>query len=146
MGLIMFYLGDKNGAPDDTHNTTSSQKHMCMSTPGSRLASLLISAFAIVRFNDPDPIASELNSTDKRPDLTLEESIKYLEEHTNSEWREMVKTNFSLGFERSEKQLKKNNLDHTKWSNPLEVQLPHAPSMKIYCCKYRSAAVSTEQK
>lgn len=67
--------------------------------------------------------------------MTLEESIKYLEEHTTSDWRNMVKTNFSLGFERSEKQLKKNNLDHTKWSNPLEVQLPHAPSMKIYCRK-----------
>lgn len=88
-----------------------------------------------VFFNEADPVSSELNATHKRPNLTLEESIKYLEEHTTSDWRNMVKTNFSLGFERSEKQLKKNNLDHTKWSNPLEVQLPHAPSMKIYCCE-----------
>ncbi|KAJ7874814.1 hypothetical protein B0H14DRAFT_2717718, partial [Mycena olivaceomarginata] len=29
--------------------------------------------------------------------------------------------------------LKANNADHTKWSNPPEVQLPHAPSMKLYC-------------
>lgn len=38
-----------------------------------------------------------------------------------------------FGFERDEEQLIKNNDDHSKWSNPLEVQLPRAPSMKIYC-------------
>lgn len=64
----------------------------------------------------------------------------------------MVATNYSFGIERDEAALKRNNLDHTKWSNPLEVQyvniqhlvanrpltastrrLPFAPSMKIYC-------------
>jgi phospholipid:diacylglycerol acyltransferase len=38
-----------------------------------------------------------------------------------------------FGFERDEEQLIKNNDDHSKWSNPLEVQLPKAPSMTIYC-------------
>ncbi|KAG0163365.1 hypothetical protein DFQ30_000277 [Apophysomyces sp. BC1015] len=33
----------------------------------------------------------------------------------------------------SEKELKKNDGDHTKWSNPLESRLPNAPNMKIYC-------------
>lgn len=66
----------------------------------------------------------------------------------------MLESNYSYGIERDEKQLKKNNQDHRKWSNPLEVRyevcylgilplqlnvwstfssLPHAPSMKIYC-------------
>jgi phospholipid:diacylglycerol acyltransferase len=45
----------------------------------------------------------------------------------------MIATNFSFGIERDEAVLKANDADHTKWSNPLEVQLPHAPSMKIYC-------------
>jgi phospholipid:diacylglycerol acyltransferase len=45
----------------------------------------------------------------------------------------MVATNYSFGFEKDEKQLKKNAADHTKWTNPLEVTLPLAPSMKIYC-------------
>jgi len=31
-------------------------------------------------------------------------------------------SNYSVGIERDEKKLKKNNLDHTKWSHPLEVQ------------------------
>lgn len=47
--------------------------------------------------------------------------------------QKMIATNFSFGIERDEEVLKANNADHTKWSNPLEVQLPHAPSMKIYC-------------
>lgn len=66
--------------------------------------------------------------------------------------------NPQLGFERDEEQLKKNNEDHTKWSNvrrlsfppspsftsltnfssslssqPLEIQLPNAPNMKMFC-------------
>jgi len=45
----------------------------------------------------------------------------------------MMRTNYSYGIERNEKTLKANNIDHTKWTNPLEVQLPNAPSMKIYC-------------
>ena len=47
--------------------------------------------------------------------------------------QKMIATNFSFGIERDEKVLKSNNEDHTKWSNPLEVQLPRAPSMKMYC-------------
>ena len=45
----------------------------------------------------------------------------------------MMETNFSQAMERDEAQLVRNNADHRKWSNPLEVQLPRAPSMKIYC-------------
>lgn len=45
----------------------------------------------------------------------------------------MMQKNYSFGIERNDKTLKKNDLDPTKWTNPLEVRLPHAPSMKIYC-------------
>ncbi|KAG9084870.1 hypothetical protein FS749_004890 [Ceratobasidium sp. UAMH 11750] len=48
-------------------------------------------------------------------------------------WQRMMAQNYSYGIERDEEQLKKNNDDHTKFSNPLEVQLPNAPSMRIYC-------------
>lgn len=84
-------------------------------------------------FKAPD--ATVLNEKTVQPNLTLSESIQYLKEHTSTDWHEMVSTNFSLGFERSKRQLEVNNQDHTKWSNPLEVQLPIAPSMKIYCCE-----------
>lgn len=58
-------------------------------------------------------------------------------------------TNYSCGIERDEEVLKKNDADHTKWSNPLEIRfvmllctnrfligffrLPNAPSMTMYC-------------
>lgn len=45
----------------------------------------------------------------------------------------MINSNYSFGLERDEKQLKANNRDFRKWTNPLEVQLPFAPSLKIYC-------------
>ena len=34
----------------------------------------------------------------------------------------MIATNYSYGIERDEEKLKENSHDHTKWSNPLEVQ------------------------
>lgn len=37
--------------------------------------------------------------------------------------QKMMATNYSCGIERDEKQLKKNNNDPTKWSNPLEARL-----------------------
>ena len=34
----------------------------------------------------------------------------------------MLASNYSFGIERDEEKLKANNLDFTKWTNPLEVQ------------------------
>ncbi|KIJ51347.1 hypothetical protein M422DRAFT_244525 [Sphaerobolus stellatus SS14] len=65
--------------------------------------------------------------------LTVEEANSFILEHTPDTFQRMMYTNYSFGIERNEEQLIKNNQDHTKWSNPLEIQLPNAPSMKIYC-------------
>ena len=64
----------------------------------------------------------------------------------------MIATNYSYGIERDEEALKRNDLDHTKWTNPLEIRyvrsvvskrelpsdcvtfrLPNAPSLQYYC-------------
>lgn len=64
----------------------------------------------------------------------------------------MIATNYSYGIERDEEALKLNDLDHTKWTNPLEIRyvdllslkraqpsdrvifrLPNAPSLQFYC-------------
>ena len=47
----------------------------------------------------------------------------------------MMETNYSHGIERDAKKIAENDLDHRKWSNPLEVRLPKAPSMSIYCVR-----------
>ncbi|TFK46943.1 Lecithin:cholesterol acyltransferase [Heliocybe sulcata] len=65
--------------------------------------------------------------------MTAEQAGTWVLEHTPTTFQKMMETNYSNGMERDEEQLKKNNLDHRKWSNPLEVQLPYAPSMKYYC-------------
>jgi phospholipid:diacylglycerol acyltransferase len=41
--------------------------------------------------------------------------------------QKMMALNYSYGFERDSAQLAKNDDDHTKFSNPLEVRLPNAP-------------------
>ncbi|KAG8929560.1 hypothetical protein FRC02_005391 [Tulasnella sp. 418] len=84
--------------------------------------------------------------------LTLNDAESWIWQHTPNSFQRMMYTNYSNGIERDEEQLKKNNLDHRKWVNPLEIQwvialsavpslvahqtltrLPNAPSMKIYC-------------
>ncbi|KXN91081.1 Phospholipid:diacylglycerol acyltransferase [Leucoagaricus sp. SymC.cos] len=65
--------------------------------------------------------------------MTADEASEWILEHTPSTFRKMIATNYSFGIERDEQKLKENGNDPTKWSNPLEVQLPYAPSMKIYC-------------
>ena len=47
--------------------------------------------------------------------------------------QKMMAANFSYGIEKDEQKLKANDHDHTKWSNPLEIMLPNAPSMKFFC-------------
>lgn len=65
--------------------------------------------------------------------MTAEESSNWILSHTPTTFQKMLGSNYSYGLERDEGQLKRNDGDHTKWSNPLEVRLPFAPSMKMYC-------------
>ncbi|KAF8273417.1 Lecithin:cholesterol acyltransferase-domain-containing protein [Lactarius quietus] len=63
--------------------------------------------------------------------LTADEAGAWILRHTPETFRKMIATNYSYGIERDEEALKRNDLDHTKWTNPLE--LPNAPSLQIYC-------------
>ncbi|KAF9049924.1 phospholipid:diacylglycerol acyltransferase [Panaeolus papilionaceus] len=65
--------------------------------------------------------------------MTTEEAGNWILQHTPTTFQKMMQTNYSYGIERDEEQLRRNNGDHTKWTNPLEIQLPLAPSMKMYC-------------
>ncbi|KAJ7729512.1 phospholipid:diacylglycerol acyltransferase [Mycena maculata] len=110
--------GTPHGAPDDSHN--------CTHTHGSLFA-----------FRVP-PLPPDTASTSKgvEPDpgnMTADAASDWILQHTPSSFQKMIQTNFSFGIERDEAVLKANAFDHRKWSNPLEVQLPLAPSMKMYC-------------
>lgn len=65
--------------------------------------------------------------------MTSEQAGTWILQHTPATFQKMMATNYSVGIERDEATLKRNDGDHTKWSNPLEVRLPNAPSMKMYC-------------
>ncbi|KAF8222646.1 phospholipid/diacylglycerol acyltransferase [Tricholoma matsutake] len=65
--------------------------------------------------------------------MTAEEAGAWILQHTPSAFQKMIATNYSFGIERNVDLLKMNDLDPMKWTNPLEVRLPYAPSMKIYC-------------
>lgn len=65
--------------------------------------------------------------------LTLDESIDFLLEWSPDWFSNRVRKQYSFGVAKTKKELKKNNNDHQKWSNPLEVSLPYAPDMKIFC-------------
>ncbi|CAG8699261.1 6762_t:CDS:2, partial [Acaulospora colombiana] len=58
--------------------------------------------------------------------------VDLLKRNTDETFGEMLTRNYSFGIARSKEDFK-DPLDHTKWTNPLESQLPNAPKMKIFC-------------
>jgi len=63
---------------------------------------------------------------------TTEEAIAVLREVAPG-YMSRVDEYYSFGIEKDKKKLLANSLESKYWSNPLEVQLPHAPKMKIFC-------------
>jgi phospholipid:diacylglycerol acyltransferase len=45
----------------------------------------------------------------------------------------MIASNYSYGIERDEDALKLNDLDHTKWTNPLEIRYVDLLSRNANC-------------
>ncbi|KAG6872948.1 hypothetical protein C0995_004832 [Termitomyces sp. Mi166 len=54
--------------------------------------------------------------------MTAEQAGTWILEQTPSTFQKMLATNYSFGLERDEAILERNNFDHTKWTNPLEVR------------------------
>ncbi|KAF8070434.1 Lecithin:cholesterol acyltransferase-domain-containing protein [Lyophyllum atratum] len=86
----------------------------------------------LLAFRDADAV-SAASRGDLTPNMSAEQAGQWILQQTPSTFQNMLATNYSFGIERNEASLKKNDFDHTKWTNPLEVRLPKAPSMKIYC-------------
>lgn len=65
--------------------------------------------------------------------LTVAESIQFLLDQGPEWFKRRVTENYSYGYAKSKKELARNAKDYRKWSNPLEVALPYAPDLKVYC-------------
>nr|GAT57883.1 phospholipid:diacylglycerol acyltransferase [Mycena chlorophos] len=111
--------GGTHGAPDDPMDNSTH-------THGQLIA-----------FRQAPPPPGSVSTSDgileEVQNLTAHTASDWILQNTPSSFQKMIATNFSFGIEKDEAKLKANNHDHTKWSNPLEVQLPNAPSMKMYC-------------
>ena len=75
----------------------------------------------------------ECNSTQSPRNLTTEESLEYLLEHSDTWYKDQVKSSYSHGVARTTAEVEANAEDQRKWMNPLETRLPLAPNLKIYC-------------
>ncbi|OCF30537.1 phospholipid:diacylglycerol acyltransferase [Kwoniella heveanensis BCC8398] len=108
--------GDEDSAPDDPPDATDTHGRF-------------------FSFRHPDVPSDEtaLTKHTVSPNMTINEAGPYVLTHTPPAFQRMMELNYSVSFETDEEQLKKNDRDHRKWSNPLEVRLPEAPSLKIYC-------------
>jgi phospholipid:diacylglycerol acyltransferase len=79
--------------------------------------------------------SSEVSARAVNPNLTINAAESYILNHVPPSYQRMIASNFSFGIERDPEMIAKNDNDHRKWANPLEVRLPNAPSMKIHCRK-----------
>lgn len=72
---------------------------------------------------------SELSSKN----LTISDSIDYLYSQAPPWFRKRSEEHYSFGLARTPQEVAANDDIQSKWVNPLEVALPYAPDMKIYC-------------
>ncbi|KAF2147326.1 uncharacterized protein K452DRAFT_282333 [Aplosporella prunicola CBS 121167] len=99
--------GNRTWAPDDQ--------------PGQK-----ISFGTFINFKDS-------NNTQTPKNLTVSESIPYLFTQAPDWYKEQVMRSYSFGVAHKKEQVEDNQLDPSKWHNPLETRLPIAPNLKIYC-------------
>ncbi|KAK0454756.1 phospholipid:diacylglycerol acyltransferase [Armillaria borealis] len=95
----------------------------------------------LIAFRESQMLSAE---NDGVGNMTSEQAGTWILQHTPATFQKMMATNYSVGIERDEATLKRNDGDHTKWSNPLEVRLPNAPSMKMYCVYGHGKETETE--
>ncbi|KAG0680431.1 hypothetical protein C6P40_000888 [Pichia californica] len=109
--------GDLNSAPDDclNLNQTDCYNQTSKDTLGN-----------FIRFSE------EVGEYSKK-NLTIEDSIDFLLDQGPDWFTRRTLEQYSYGYAKSKEELFENEKHFNKWSNPLEVPLPNAPDMKIYC-------------
>lgn len=75
----------------------------------------------------------ESNSTHSPRNLTVEESMEYLLDQSETWYKRQVLESYSHGVAHTSSEVEDNERDPRKWINPLETRLPRAPNLKIYC-------------
>lgn len=76
-----------------------------------------------LRYNDGADLAN----------YTVDETIDKLLSQSPQWYSNRVREHYSFGLAKTEHELDHNDQHHKYWLNPLELRLPYAPDMKIYC-------------
>ncbi|KAH7883169.1 Lecithin:cholesterol acyltransferase-domain-containing protein [Phlebopus sp. FC_14] len=87
----------------------------------------------LIAFRQAISSAEELSTAEQPTNMTADDAGAWILGRTPASFQKMMWTNYSVGIERDEEVLKRNDHDHTKWTNPLEIRLPHAPSTRFIC-------------
>lgn len=74
-----------------------------------------------------------VNGSKQHQNLTVDESLEYLLNVSESWYEEQVKGSYSHGVAHTTAEVEANEKDPKRWINPLETRLPLAPNLKIYC-------------
>lgn len=69
----------------------------------------------------------------KPENFTITSAIDYLLKESPEWYSKRVNEQYSFGIAKTAKELRANDHDSSKWSNPLEASLPYAPDMKVFC-------------
>lgn len=107
--------GNSTFAPDDTVNATETYGNLLNYVP-------------METTKEFSP-----NVTDAQRHVTASAMSEWLMQHTEEDFKRMLESNYTLGFERDESKIRSNDKNSITWTNPLEVALPRAPSLKLYC-------------
>ncbi|CCH41105.1 phospholipid:diacylglycerol acyltransferase [Wickerhamomyces ciferrii] len=65
--------------------------------------------------------------------LTMADSIDFVLDNSPEWFNRRTREHYSYGVASTPQELKENEKMFNKWSNPLEVPLPNAPDLKVYC-------------
>lgn len=109
--------GDFESSPDDCLSLNQTD---CLNSPSNDTFGNFI------RFREEVGKYSNKN-------LTVQESIEFLLDQGPTWFKERTLEQYSYGYASSLKELKANEKIFNKWANPLDVALPNAPDMKVYC-------------
>lgn len=124
--------GNDTWAPDDWHNSTDTHGSLYAFKKTHDKLHLGAGDAAESR-NDSDgqPTHDVSAHLQVQSNLSASDALTWLLQQTPASFQRMVEQNYSNGIEYDEAKLKENNQDPRKWSNPLEIALPIAPSMKV---------------
>lgn len=111
--------GNMTHAPDDPTNTLlTDEPDVVISGPKNE------SFGTFIQYNP---------KSGKPENFTITSAIDYLLKESPEWYSKRVNEQYSFGIAKTAKELRANDHDSSKWSNPLEASLPYAPDMKVYC-------------